>query len=88
MQPSDDSRTSSTNTHPDLIASWHGWRDVRAERRAVHWLAAQALLDDSQEHSFALDHRDHNCPDWAVPATTRGRCQDVFLTGRPQLFAD
>jgi hypothetical protein len=48
--------------HPELIAAWHGFRDVRAERRAVQWLADQGLIDDGEAHSFALDHPDPQLP--------------------------
>src|SRR4051794_25745702 len=32
--------------HPDPIRSWHSLRDVRAQRRAVAWLADEGLIDD------------------------------------------
>lgn len=48
--------------HPDLIAAWHGLRDVRAQRRAVQWLLDQGLIDDSREQQFALDHPDPRLP--------------------------
>lgn len=48
--------------HPALIAVWHGFREVRAERRAVRWLADHGLIDDGQAGSFALDHPDPQLP--------------------------
>lgn len=48
--------------HPDLIAAWHGWRDVRAERRAVQWLLDQGLIDEGPARLFALEHPDPPLP--------------------------
>lgn len=48
--------------HPALIAAWHGFRDVRAERRAVQWLSDQGLIDDSHAQQFSLEHPDPQLP--------------------------
>lgn len=48
--------------HPDLISAWHALRDARAQRRAVHWLLEQGLIDDSAAQQFAADHPDPRLP--------------------------
>ena len=48
--------------HPELISTWHALRDVRAQRRAVEWLLAQGLIDDSAAQQFATDHPDPGLP--------------------------
>lgn len=48
--------------HPELISAWHALRDVRAQRRAVEWLLAQGLIDDSAAQQFATDHPDPGLP--------------------------
>ncbi|HEV8279036.1 MAG TPA: UPF0158 family protein [Streptosporangiaceae bacterium] len=32
--------------HPDLLPAWYAFRDARAVRRAVQWLADNSLIDD------------------------------------------
>ena len=48
--------------HPDLISAWHGFRDVRARRRAVAWLLDEGLIDDRAAARFANDHPDPELP--------------------------
>lgn len=48
--------------HPELISAWHGFRGVRAERRAVQWLLEQGLIDENLAQQFALDHPDPELP--------------------------
>lgn len=48
--------------HPELISAWHALRDVRAQRRAVHWLLDQGLIDDSAAQQFATEHPDPDLP--------------------------
>ena len=31
--------------YPDLLPAWYAFRDVRARRRAVQWLADNSLID-------------------------------------------
>ncbi|MGA8044638.1 MAG: UPF0158 family protein [Dermatophilaceae bacterium] len=31
--------------HPELIVSWHAFRDARAHQRAIEWLEDQELID-------------------------------------------
>lgn len=48
--------------HPDLVGSWHAFRDARAERRAVEWLGGEGLIPEDAVERFGRDH-----PDPAVP---------------------
>ena len=48
--------------HPELIAAWHGLRNIRAERRAVQWLLDKELIDDNHARRFALEHPDPQLP--------------------------
>ena len=38
--------------HPDLLPAWHAFRDTRARRRAVQWLAHNSLIDDGSADRF------------------------------------
>lgn len=48
--------------HPDLLPAWHAFRDTRARRRAVQWLADNSLIDDASAARFVSGH-----PDSALP---------------------
>jgi hypothetical protein len=48
--------------HPDLLPAWHAFRDTRASRRAVQWLADNSLIDDDSADTFLLGD-----PDPALP---------------------
>jgi Uncharacterised protein family (UPF0158) len=48
--------------HPDLLPAWYAFRDTRASRRAVQWLADNSLIDDASADSFFSGH-----PDPALP---------------------
>jgi hypothetical protein len=48
--------------HPELISSWHDFRDVRAQRRAVEWLLDQELVYDSAAKGFMTGHPDPDLP--------------------------
>jgi hypothetical protein len=48
--------------HPDLLPTWYAFRDTRASRRAVQWLADNSLIDDGSANSFFSVH-----PDPALP---------------------
>jgi Uncharacterised protein family (UPF0158) len=48
--------------HPDLLPAWYAFRDVRAERRAVQWLADNSLIDDDAATRFLADHPDPDLP--------------------------
>ena len=48
--------------YPDLLPAWYAFRDARARRRAVQWLADNSLIDDGSAGSFLSGH-----PDPALP---------------------
>ncbi len=48
--------------HPDLTSVWHGFRDARARRRAVRWLAEEGLIDGSAVQEFERVHADPELP--------------------------
>jgi hypothetical protein len=48
--------------YPELLPAWYAFRDTRAVRRAVEWLAENALIDDEAADRFLKAH-----PDPAVP---------------------
>jgi len=48
--------------HPGLLEAWYAFRDVRAKRRAVQWLADNSLIDDDAASRFMADHPDPDLP--------------------------
>ena len=48
--------------YPDLLPAWYAFRDTRARRRAVQWLADNALIDEGSADHFLTGH-----PDPALP---------------------
>jgi len=48
--------------HPDLLPAWYAFRDARARRRAVQWLADNSLIDDEAADRFLADHPDPDLP--------------------------
>jgi hypothetical protein len=48
--------------YPELLSAWYEFRDVRAERRAVDWLADNSLIDDETASRFRDDHPDPELP--------------------------
>jgi hypothetical protein len=48
--------------YPDLLPVWYAFRDARAMRRAVQWLADNSLIDDDSASRFLDGH-----PDPALP---------------------
>jgi hypothetical protein len=48
--------------YPDLLPAWYAFRDTRARRRAVQWLADNSLIDDGSAERFLTGH-----PDPALP---------------------
>jgi hypothetical protein len=38
--------------HPDLLPAWYAFRETRARRRAVQWLADNSLIDDDAADRF------------------------------------
>jgi len=47
---------------PDLLPAWFAFRDARATRRAVQWLADSSLIDNEAADRFLAGH-----PDPALP---------------------
>ncbi len=48
--------------YPDLLPAWYAFRDARAQRRAVQWLADNSLIDDYAASRFLTDHPDPGLP--------------------------
>jgi hypothetical protein len=48
--------------YPDLLPAWHAFRDIRAKRRAVQWLADNSLIDGDAASRFLASHQDPNLP--------------------------
>jgi hypothetical protein len=48
--------------HPELLPAWYAFRDVRANRRAVEWLASNSLIDDDDASRFLAGHPDPDLP--------------------------
>ena len=48
--------------YPELLSAWYEFRDVRAERRAVDWLADNSLIDDEAADRFLTGHPDPDLP--------------------------
>ncbi len=48
--------------HPGLLQAWYAFRDARATRRALQWLADNSLIDDDSADRFLAGN-----PDPALP---------------------
>jgi hypothetical protein len=48
--------------YPHLLPVWYAFRDSRAQRRAVEWLADRALIDKDSASRFITNHPDPNLP--------------------------
>ena len=48
--------------YPDLLPAWYAFRDVRAKRRAVQWLADNSLIDADAAGHFLASHPDPDLP--------------------------
>jgi Uncharacterised protein family (UPF0158) len=48
--------------YPDLLPAWYAFRDARAQRRAVQWLADNSLINDYAASRFLTDHPDPDLP--------------------------
>jgi len=44
--------------HPDLLTAWYAFRDARARRRAVQWLADNSLIEDEAAGRLLASHPD------------------------------
>jgi hypothetical protein len=52
---------------PELRDQWFRFRDARSRRRAVHWLAAEGLVDRADADRVAARHPDPEQPEEDVP---------------------
>jgi hypothetical protein len=50
------------NEYPHLLSAWRAFRDNRAKRRAVDWLADNSLIDDEAARRFLTEHPDTELP--------------------------
>jgi hypothetical protein len=48
--------------YPHLLPVWSAFRENRAKRRVVEWLADNSLIDDEAASRFLTDHRDIELP--------------------------
>ncbi len=48
--------------YPHLVQVWYGFRDTRAQRRAVEWLVDHELVDPQAADRFYADHPDPHLP--------------------------
>jgi hypothetical protein len=48
--------------YPHLVPAWHAFRDNRACRRAVQWLADQSLIDHETASHYLATHPDTELP--------------------------
>jgi Uncharacterised protein family (UPF0158) len=48
--------------YPHLLAAWYAFRDARANRRAVEWLADNSLVDDDAATRFLDEHPEPDVP--------------------------
>ena len=48
--------------YPDLLPAWYAFRDARAKRRAVQWLADNSLIDNEAVERFLAIHTDPDLP--------------------------
>jgi hypothetical protein len=48
--------------YPQLLAAWNAFRDNRARRRAVEWLAGHSLIDDETASHYHATHPDIELP--------------------------
>jgi Uncharacterised protein family (UPF0158) len=48
--------------YPHLLSAWYAFRDARATRRAVLWLAENSLIGDEAAERFLAGHSDPPLP--------------------------
>jgi Uncharacterised protein family (UPF0158) len=48
--------------HPGLLPAWYAFRDARATRRAVQWLAGNSLVGDEAAGRFLASYPDPDLP--------------------------
>lgn len=47
---------------PEVLPDWHAFREARANRRAVEWLADEGLIPEDAAHQYRQDHPDPDLP--------------------------
>ena len=47
---------------PELLPAWHAFREARANRRAVKWLADEGLIPEDDADRYREDHPDPDVP--------------------------
>jgi hypothetical protein len=47
---------------PELLPAWHAFREARANRRAVDWLADEGLITEDAADHHRQDHPDPDVP--------------------------
>ena len=47
---------------PELLPAWHAFREARANRRAVEWLADEGLIPEDDADQYREDHPDPDVP--------------------------
>jgi hypothetical protein len=50
------------DAYPDLLTPWYAFRNARAQRRAVQWLADNSLISRDTASRFQTDHPDLDLP--------------------------
>jgi uncharacterized protein UPF0158 len=48
--------------YPDLLPAWYEFRDTRAKRRAVQWLAGNSLIDDDAASRWLTGYPEPDLP--------------------------
>jgi len=48
--------------YPHLLPAWYAFRDTRANRRAVEWLADSSLIADDEAARYLAAHPDPDLP--------------------------
>jgi uncharacterized protein UPF0158 len=48
--------------YPDLLPTWYAFRDARARRRAVQWLADNSLIDEEEASQYLAGHPEPDVP--------------------------
>jgi Uncharacterised protein family (UPF0158) len=61
-EPLAGSKTNSTRNTQDYCPAWQAFRDARAIRRAVQWLADNSLVDSEAADLFLTSHPDPDLP--------------------------
>ncbi len=55
-------KTELHENYPELLPTWHAFRDTRATRRAVDWLVDNSLVDEEMGKRFIIEHPDPELP--------------------------